>query len=388
MKMPFRWDSVAGPWQLLLAEALTAAFLLNLSHARLNAADPTAQLIIESLNSYAEGNYDKAVAQLSEVARDSSSIRKRFQREAAAWISGAESSDLQNRRRRVSSIVTLEIVKQVLSDDRLDRSKLAEARRILEDGCELIRRGDPSSFEHVWLLASVALLHGVQNFGGGGALTNRGELFADSAHLRHAIARFPDEARFPLAQVLTRPEARRMPNRPNTSAYSMLMGLTWTEASRETQAAFLVKEAIDAFTKLLTNASISSEVRLRRGILQFHRGDLPASFLDMQAATTSDDPHVAHVAHLYLGRLLDSQGRRAEAILAYESALRIIPNATSAALALAANLFITGHHEEASTLLQATFRSTGSPDPWHELSSGDYRFWPGYLMQLRTSIHP
>jgi predicted Zn-dependent protease len=85
---------------------------------------------------------------------------------------------------------------------------------------------------------------------------------------------------------------------------------------------------------------------------------------------------------------LENLDRRAEAIEAYRSALRLVPHARSAALALAALLFMSDRRDEAATLLQTTFAAGETSDPWQEFSTCDYRFWTVYLERLREAVRP
>jgi hypothetical protein len=106
------------------------------------------------------------------------------------------------------------------------------------------------------------------------------------------------------------------------------------------------------------------------------------------AIALSSDPCIVFVAHVYEGLALDTLGRSTEAMAAYESALRVVPGARSAALLLAENLFTAGRHEQSAALLGKTLSVPASHDPWLELSAGDYRFWASNLQQLRETVRP
>jgi tetratricopeptide (TPR) repeat protein len=342
----------------------------------LHAADVPYEPIARALDTYAQGQYDETLAQLAKLT-DFRALRNGFRKEAPKWIAAA-SADIPNRRRQIVAIVALEITRLGFIGERLNPQQFEDAMTVLEFGCTLLRSGQPDSFEHVWLLASVALIHGAQNF----FLAGSNERPFFRTHWRHAQSRFPAEGRFRLAEMLTRPEARRMPNRAGTSAFSMTALMVEGAGSR-------VREAIDGFTKLLNDPGIAPEVRLRRGILLFHRADLPGALTDVRfAIALSSDPCIVFVAHVYEGLALDTLGRSTEAMAAYESALRVVPGARSAALLLAENLFTAGRHEQSAALLGKTLSVPASHDPWLELSAGDYRFWASNLQQLRETVRP
>jgi tetratricopeptide (TPR) repeat protein len=262
------------------------------------------------------------------------------------------------------------------------------------------------------MLASIALIHSVQNIN----QTASGDDFRahefldnpspdtmriyavpmamqrlDAEHREHAKSRVPDEPRFTLADVLAHGTARRMPNRPRTTAYFMARGYgdeAESERALEPTAKEFVQEAIAAFAPLVTMAPIAEESRLRRAILLFHVGDLQQSLRDLELAFKSDDAAVAYLAHVYAGLALDQLNRREEAIAQFRAALVIVPNARSAAFAAAADLFLLGDRQGGARLVNATLSAPLVSDPWRTFSLADYRFWPAYRQQLRASITP
>jgi tetratricopeptide (TPR) repeat protein len=351
----------------------------------LHAADIPYEPIARALDTYAQGQYDKALAQLAQLT-DFRALRNGFRKEAPKWIA-AGSADISNRRRQIVAVVSLEIARLGFIGEKLGPMQFEDAMAVIEAGCTLIRRDAPNAFRHLWLLSSVALIQGAQNI----YLASSHEQPFFGVHWRHAQAQFPAEGRFRLAELLTRPEARRMPNRAGTSAFSMTNGSKEQAVTLlgELDPAARVRQAITDYTKLLDYPAIAPEVRLRRGILLFHRSDFAGGLADLQIAiTSSSDPYIVYAGHVFKGFALDSLGQPGEAMAAYESALQVIPYARSAALLLAEGLFTTGHQEEAGELLHTTFSAPAPHDPWVELSAGDYRFWASDLQQLREAVRP
>jgi hypothetical protein len=326
------------------------------------------------------------------------------------------------RRLRVAAIVALEaahISFAVAGSGRTERdlTQLLEAREVIEVGCRLLRQNGPTEFERLWLLASVAVVQSTQNnwftytsshvrasdVGDGRQVNSPWEGTIqwiaqnaslqewDTDHWRHATSRFPSEFRFELAKILVRPETRRMPNRPGTSATFMTQGLganidfdpPW---KLEPEAVKFVQRASIDLSALADAPGVGAEVRLRRGILQFHRANLAESLRDLSASSDAPDPFVAYLANLYTGLAFDGLDRRSEAVDAYRAALQTIPNARSGVLALAADLFLLERRTEASALLETAFAAPAPIDPWRQFSLGDYRFWPAYLARLREAL--
>jgi tetratricopeptide (TPR) repeat protein len=156
-----------------------------------------------------------------------------------------------------------------------------------------------------------------------------------------------------------------------------------------------VRRTISDYGRMLEDAAIAAqpevaaEIRLRRGMLLFHRSDLVGAIADVQfAISSSTDPYIVYAAQLFQGLALDAKGESSEARAAYRAALRTIPNARSAALLLAQNLFATGLHTESASILQAAFDTPAVHDPWLELTAGDYRFWASDLQRLRGALQP
>jgi tetratricopeptide (TPR) repeat protein len=263
------------------------------------------------------------------------------------------------------------------------------------------------------MLASIAALHGVLNYPDSGPTANRFPTSPDrlpeshevmrrmdAQHRDHVTARYPNDPRVRLAAVLAHPEARRQSNRPATTATFVTEGYPGEVQSRwraqpgpgvsyerEQDNAKWVGKVIDQLTALVDAPDIGAEVRVRRGILFFHRADLTGALRDLrQAATDADDPVVRYMAHFYAGLTLDNLNQRSAAIDEFSAAVTLIPNARSGALALASDLFLLDRHDEAASIVEATLTAPASNDPWRTFTLGDYRFWPGYLARLREAV--
>jgi tetratricopeptide (TPR) repeat protein len=346
------------------------------------------------LDTYALGHYDEAVARLSSV-QNFDDLSGALHSQTAEWIA-AHQPDEGDRYLHVGALVVLEAARVGFSDRRFDREEREQARRLIEWGADLLRRRPPADFEHRWLLASVALVQGELNAQGeeAGRGARPGDrqlwLLRYNTYLRQAMMRFPSEPRFLLAVILARPEVRRTVNRPGTSACALTHGITDGCHRDESEPRRLVRQAIADLTPIIAAfPSVALEVRLHRGILLFQRGDFLDSLADFEAsATERSDSQIAYMGYLYAGLTLENLNRQVEATEAYRSALRIVPQARSATLALAAVLFQSDRRDEAAALLQTTFETPEPADPWQEFSAGDYRFWVDDLAALREPVRP
>jgi tetratricopeptide (TPR) repeat protein len=366
------------------ARSIAGVALIVMARANLcYTADVAYAPLAGVLDGYGAGHYDEAITTLIQLT-NYRALARGFEKEAPKWISSAP-ADAQRARPRVAALVALEIARLGFIGERLSVPQFEDAMRVLRFGRTVIR-GDPNGFERPWLLASVALIQGMQNV----FLAGASEQATLSEYWQYAQSRFPDEGRFRLAALLAQAEARRMPNRAGTSAFSMTNGVEeeWGPPNA-TPAAVQVRKAIEAYGQLLAYQAIAPEVHLRRGIMLFHREDLPGALADVQAALFSSvDPYIVYVGHVYKGLTLEALGQPREGMAAYEAALRIAPRAPSAALLLAEALVAAGRQAEAAGLLQLTFSSPARLDPWTEFSACDYRFFADDLRQLREMVGP
>jgi tetratricopeptide (TPR) repeat protein len=363
------------------------------------------------LESYSEGEFENSLAVLRQLGT-AQMLYAGLRKDAQAWIDEGAAHD-RDFRQRVSAVVALEAAHLAFGDTTARSFGQREdvGRRIIELGCQWVRsRTARTEFDHVWMLASIALIHSVQNIDQTASFDdfkarefldnpsrNVMRVYAvpmrmqrlDAEHREHAKDRVPDEPRFRLADVLAHGTARRMPNRPGTTAYFMARGYGDEADSAhalEPTAKRFVQEAVAAFAPLVTMAPIAEESRLRRAILLFHIGDFQQSLRDLEVAFKSDDTAVAYLAHLYAGLGLDQLNRREQAIAQFRAALVIVPNARSAAFAEAADLFLSGDRQGAARLVNTTLAVPPVSDPWRTFSLADYRFWPGYLQRLRATL--
>jgi tetratricopeptide (TPR) repeat protein len=316
----------------------------------------------------------------SEIRRapDFAGLARQYLTAASAWIAARPSEGA--RRTQVAAVVVLDLIREAFDRPQDVYRSLLPA---LEDACKRLRQNAPTPFEHSWFLASVALLQGAHD--GNAILGGSDILHADKrlGHAYHAAEHFPDEPRFAFATILARSEVNRITREPG--------GLPQVRATldagghvHESSVTLEVRQTIEQLSALINDRAIGSEVRLRRGVLRFELGDLTESLEDLRvAAATTHDRYVEYLAHLVSGLAWDAAGERAKALGAYQLAVQVIPDAQSAAVALAGHLSLIGRRDEAAAILERAISArTNVVDPWLLYGSGDLRNWPLYRRQL------
>jgi len=104
------------------------------------------------------------------------------------------------------------------------------------------------------------------------------------------------------------------------------------------------------------------------------------------AERTAGEDFLIYLARFFRGRIYDRLDRRAEAEMAYRSALEVYPRAPSARLALAALIHVRGDELTARDLSEAALHVPEGSDPWRVYHLGDYRRLPAYIEQMRTAV--
>lgn len=132
---------------------------------------------------------------------------------------------------------------------------------------------------------------------------------------------------------------------------------------------------------------VAAELSIRRG-LALYRMQRYAEALDVlsDGLDHAVEPSVRYWGFLFRGRVLERTDRLAEAIAAYDEAVRAAwPRAQTAAVALSAARFIAGDRPQAEAWARLARTATAGDDPWWEYWYGDQRFARALLSELRSA---
>jgi tetratricopeptide (TPR) repeat protein len=368
------------------------------------------------LDRYGAGEH-RAVSAVFAGIRDLRTFHAELERITPAWIVSADPADAPRRRLLVASFA----LEAAYGGPR----RWADARNLVEWGCEMVRDGR-SEAHRFWHLAAIALIEsahdylfladGGPRFGPIDRNTIRGRA---RNHLEHALSSFPNEPRLFLAYALTHeyaswgsdaarplwaeqinlraelaPDLRFGSDAVRQYFDRPYFGHTIHVAAAKSDTLWKLADIFQGrgivpgpHVRLAAAPSIRPEVNVRLGhtYIRLARPDL-AEPLFRQALADTEDPHLRYLAHLFSARGGEGQGRSAAAEQAYRQALNHAPNAQSAALPLAAALFITGRRAEAERLVASSVASEPLPDPWRLYQSGDARYFRTYLERLRGEL--
>lgn len=367
--------------------------------ACLTSGHPSAQApaVPDLLDRYAAGRFDEVVAELASVT-DFHSLLKQLRDDGPAWIAAGGPAE-RPRRTLAAATFALEAarmdewwewkwrMKQPVmtvtpapgganpkpqeSYQPFDVLTWQPAPLFIEWGCELLRHDEtPSPIERWWQLAAVAVaergedaefLIGDANVGLGEHAGEVGNQQTEFKHLDHAIARFPKEPRFVLAQGVAR---------------------AWVPDLEIAGGARQVFEALSG------GIDVGGEATMRLGEMELRRGRAAdAVKLFDRAEGITRDRYVVYLARYFTGQAYDRQKRPADAREAYRRAAATIPHAQAASIALAAALFLDGRRSAAQQLAgEMLAADPPPPDPWREYAHADDRFWPQLVGHLRAEI--
>lgn len=130
----------------------------------------------------------------------------------------------------------------------------------------------------------------------------------------------------------------------------------------------LLENAQRMFTEARAVAPESAEAGLRLGRVSWSMGRLEDAQAPLEHVLRQEnDPALAYLAHLFLGRVLEDRMRWADAEVHYRAALALWPRSEVAAVALSHVRLLQGDSESARAILAAGLEAAGGRtgfDPW------------------------
>jgi tetratricopeptide (TPR) repeat protein len=326
------------------------------------------------LDRYARGEFD-AVSSALAALPDFTPVLEALRQHGGAWMSAGGEAD---RARRELAAATFALEAARLGQWRAWKTIQIEGiteggfnanwhitlwdapALLLEWGCEQFRgRATPTPQEHLWQLAAMSVAERGEDFEFLIQYVHPPPLYLPRAiqHVLHAQQRFPAEPRFQLAYGIANEFHERA-------------------------------EATKAFEALEDNLDGGAEATMRLGAMAVRAGNADRALQLLKTVESrTREPWVIYLARYFSGQASELKRRDEDAIGAYRGALKTIPRAQSASVALASALFRTGQRGEASEVIDAMLAANPVPDdPWRGYADADDRFWPELIGRLHEEI--
>ncbi len=326
----------------------------------------------DALERYVGGDYDGAIAALVYLGGFSTV-------DADEWIRNGGVAEA-DRRRLIAASLALEVT----------AAKEAWPVTLIEWACESLRHaGPPTPNEALWMRASVALAEH----------DGMWAILGDTAHLGHALERFPDDPYFKLAQAFVAEAVASLPAVTTGTTTTDQTPVVFDRIAARVPApgavidpkrlASLEKAAAD-FQAIVADPEVGFEASLRLGDVDLQLGRIdPAVAAFQKAALASRDPFVAYLARLFLAWTDARSGRTDDAIRGYRAALDLVPHARSASTLLAALMVTDGRLTDAEDVATSFLSAPSSvDDPWRMYPRGDFRNYLAMLARLHAAIKP
>jgi tetratricopeptide (TPR) repeat protein len=345
--------------------------------------------LVSLLETYAEGNYDDAVAQASAL-KDLGPLRLQFVQQTPGWIAG-DPARTEMRRAAVAAFL-VELAAARIEDD---WGRLSD---LIEWTCAQLLRssGPPTEFERRWHMATTALAGRARTrlwlLGPYARLPHQKPLKRPPSkddppsplHLTHAIERFPDDPRFQLARVVAWTWGRDSEPMRNMRADWQRNIDRWAP-SRPPQL-----EAITAFQPLTQIPEVAPEAWLRTGLIYVTVSDHDAALKAFETAQPlAGTAQLKYLSHFLAARSLEALQRPDEAAAQYRRALDVLPGAESATIALSSLLFLRGESEPSIAMISEAFGKTmATVDPGRLTGYGAYLYWPEIKAAMRAALRP
>ena len=339
------------------------------------------------LESYYNGDYDGAVTRAASIS-DLGPLRLRFVQDTPSWIA-ADPANADRRRAAVAGFLV------ELAGARLeaDWGRLSD---LIEWTCTQLLRasGPPTAFERSWHMATTALAGRarvrVWLLGPYARLPHQKPLKRvpqkddppSPLHLMHAIERFPDDPDFQLARVVAWTWGRDSEPMRN-------MRQTWVDTMNRLESSRPAQlEAITAYQPLIAIPAVAAEANIRTGLIYITVSDHAAALKSFEAAQPiAKTTQLKYLSHFLAGRSLEVLQRPDEALAQYRRALELVPNAESAAIALASLQFLRNEAEPSIALINNTFANPAiRPDPGRLVGYGFYVHWPEIKAAMRAEL--
>jgi hypothetical protein len=353
------------------------------------------------LDAYLQGRHDEALAPVRYASRHSArEFRQQLIFRAGPWVD-AVAAERPNRVLAAAAFaLEFERIRAERGEWQADGDEDCAGRCVIEWACTLVQsRGAPDEAERTWMLASIALAHGVRDWPflqpPPAAVPDRTDQIG---HVQHALARFPNDPQFRLARATTLASRNAVTDERGSPrdgartepAPAVVIGPAFLNAMAQRRVARVSEYVKTELEALVSDERVGSEAHLRLGYLHWVRGDEREALAAMSAAAESaKDSDVRYIANFLAAQVAQASGDLAAAEARYRAALATRPYSQSATLALAALLYQRGEAREAYDIVAASRANLPrDDDPWRLFLYGDFLKLPRLVTELRRRVTP
>jgi hypothetical protein len=353
------------------------------------------------LDAYLQGLHDEALAPVRYASRESvREFRQRLVFGSSQWVDAVAGERAKRVLAAAAFALEFERLRAERGEWHPDGDNDCAGRCVIEWACMLVQsRGAPDEAERTWMLASIALAHGVRDWtflqSPLGPMAIR---TVETGHVHHALARFPGDPRFRLARAIafaSRNAVTEERGAPRAGARTepvpaVVIGPAFLNSMAQRNRSRLAELLRTELEALASDDAVGSEARVRLGYLHWVYGDdREALAAATAAAESARDSDVRYVANFLAAQAAQGSGDLAAAEARYRAALAARPYSQSATLALAALLYQRGEALEAYDIVNASRANLPrDDDPWRLFLYGDFPKLPGLLAELRRRVTP
>lgn len=353
------------------------------------------------LDAYLQGRHDEALAPARYATREAArEFRQQLILRASQWVDAVTAERPGRTLAAAAFALEFERIRAERGEWPADGEKDCAGRCVIEWACTLVQsRGAADEAERTWMLASMALAHGVRDWTFlQSPLAAPSDRTVQIGHVHHALARFPDDLRFRLARAtalasrnaVTDERGAPRDGTRTEPAPAVIIGPAFLNSMSQrnrTRLGDYVKTELEALT---SDALVGGEARVRLAYLHWVRGDDDGALAAASAAADSaKDPDLRYVANFLVAQVAQAKGDLAAAEARYRAALGVRQYSQSATLALAALLYQRGEAREAYDIVAASRTNLArDDDPWRLFLYGNFSKLPGLIIELRRRVTP
>jgi tetratricopeptide (TPR) repeat protein len=270
-------------------------------------------------------------------------------------------------------------------------------------GCVLLSpKGPAQPAERWWWLTSVAMFEDAREWralvGAGGKPPKPPRQPTAMArdiiegHLTHARARFPDEPRWRLAEVVARAGRDVSPVGVALASASVVIAPAGrpgvlNNRSAGARSADLIPQAVRDFEALARDPAFAGEAEVHLGYLELRRQQWAPALAHLDRARSRvTEPFLLAVTDYLTGWIDERLKRPDDAIAAYRRAHDLTPRMRDLSTLFAAQLFQTNQRPEAYAVLDALNADPALFDLLPMFERGDARLVPEFIRHMREAL--